>query len=596
MATLEELALVHTPVKGDALAHLERLALSWRLLADLSFADLLLLAPIAHEDGHRFVVLAQVRPTTGQTLYVTDLVGQVVDEIERPLVTRAWRRAEQTEGEANVLGGKERVRLHCIPVRYRGRLIAILTREAPTTSGRRPGELERFYLEAFDRLARMVTEGSFPFAREEIELEGAPRVGDGVILLDADARIRYASPNSVSSLHRIGIHAYTSGVHLAEIGFDEGAVDTAVRARMPVIEEVERDEASILLRVIPLLEDRKPAGALILLRDVTDLRRRDRMLMSKDATIREIHHRVKNNLQTIAALLRLQGRRLDSPEARQAIKESERRIRSIAIVHETLSRDAREEVEFSEVMKPLLRVVEETVSTEEGGLRFEVEGDAGELPGEVATSLAVVLNELMQNAVDHAFPHDEGDTVEGSITVRLSRRQQDLVVEVIDDGVGLPADFSLDRAQGLGLSIVQALVTGELGGHDRDAQREGDPRRGQDPAGGDRRHEGGGAPGLTGSRVGTFSSRAAWPTSPCGACGAPPRWCHPRRPPPGWWRGRTRGTRGSPGRPRRSPWPRRSGRARCRWRRWGRTARDSSHGTASGSAMRPDPSRAYGSR
>ena len=109
---------------------------------------------------------------------------------------------------------------------------------------------------------------------------------------------------------------------------------------MPVIEEVERDDASILLRVIPLLEDRKPAGALILLRDVTDLRRRDRMLMSKDATIREIHHRVKNNLQTIAALLRLQGRRLDSPEARQAIRVG-RRIRSIAIVHETLSREAR---------------------------------------------------------------------------------------------------------------------------------------------------------------------------------------------------------------------------------------------------------------
>jgi two-component sensor histidine kinase len=465
MATLEELALMHTTVHGDALAHLQRLALSWRLLADLSFADLLILAPIANEDGHRFVVLAQVRPTTGQTLYVTDLVGHVVDEVERPLVTRAWRRAEEVEGEANVLGGKERVRLQCIPIRHRGREVAILTREAPTTTVRRPGELERYYLEAFDRLARMVTEGTFPFAREEIELEGAPRVGDGVILLDADARIRYASPNAVSSLHRMGIHAYTSGVHLAEVGFDEGAVDTAVRARMPVIEEVERDEASILLRVIPLLQERKPAGALILLRDVTDLRRRDRMLMSKDATIREIHHRVKNNLQTIAALLRLQGRRLDSPEARQAIAESERRIRSIAIVHETLSREAREEVEFSDIMKPLLRVVEETVSSDDEGVRFEVQGDAGALPGEVATSLAVVLNELMQNAVDHAFPHDDPDArARGTVIVRLARREQDLLVEVIDDGIGLPEGFTLEGSKGLGLSIVQALVTGELGG------------------------------------------------------------------------------------------------------------------------------------
>jgi two-component sensor histidine kinase len=232
---------------------------------------------------------------------------------------------------------------------------------------------------------------------------------------------------------------------------------------MPVIEEVERDDASILLRVIPLLEDRKPAGALILLRDVTDLRRRDRMLMSKDATIREIHHRVKNNLQTIAALLRLQGRRLDSPEARQAIKESERRIRSIAIVHETLSREAREEVEFSDIVKPLVRVVEETVSTEDGGVRFEVEGDAGELPGEVATSLAVVLNELMQNAVDHAFPRVDG-RVKGNVTVHLARADGELVVDVVDDGIGLPQGFSIDRSTGLGLSIVQALVTTHHGG------------------------------------------------------------------------------------------------------------------------------------
>jgi two-component system, sensor histidine kinase PdtaS len=460
MATLEELALLHTPVKGDALSHLQRLALSWRLLADLSFADLLLLAPIAHEEGHRFVVLAQVRPTTGQTLYVTDLVGHVVDEIERPLIARSWRRGEEVEGESNVLSAKERVRLQCIPVRHRGTQVAILTREAPTMSGRRPGELERYYLEAFDRLARMVTEGSFPFAREEIELEGAPRVGDGVILLDAEARIKYGSPNAVSSLHRMGIHAYTSGVQLADVGFDEGAVDTAVRARMPVIEEVERDDASILLRVIPLLEERKPAGALILLRDVTDLRRRDRMLMSKDATIREIHHRVKNNLQTIASLLRLQGRRLRTPEARGALAESERRIRSIAIVHETLSRDAGDVVHVGEILRPLVRVVEESVASPERSIRFTVEGDAGDLPGEVATPLAVVLNELMQNAVDHAFP----DRREGHVTVRLARSDDHVLVDVSDDGVGLPTGFSLDSSRGLGLSIVHALVTGELDG------------------------------------------------------------------------------------------------------------------------------------
>jgi len=137
MAAFPELAILRTELSGDAVAHLERLAVSWRLLADLSFSDLLLFAPVAHEDGHRFVILAQVRPTTGQTLYVHDLIGEVVDEVERPSLARAWRHAEIHDGEATVVRGRERVRVETVPVRFRGREIAVLTREAPTTSGRR---------------------------------------------------------------------------------------------------------------------------------------------------------------------------------------------------------------------------------------------------------------------------------------------------------------------------------------------------------------------------------------------------------------------------------------------------------------------------
>ena len=162
------------------------------------------------------------------------------------------------------------------------------------------------------------------------------------------------------------------------------------------------------MRAIPFLDGDEIAGVVVLARDVTDLRRRDRMLLSKDATIREIHHRVKNNLQTIAALLRLQGRRLESGEARAALEESERRIRAIAIVHETLSRGVADVVRFDDILQPLVKVVQETVATPDTDLRFEVVGDAGLLPGDVATPLAVVLNELMQNAADHAFPPVDG--------------------------------------------------------------------------------------------------------------------------------------------------------------------------------------------
>jgi two-component sensor histidine kinase len=464
VAVLDELAVGNTELVGEDLVHARRLAMSWRLLADLCFADLLMLVPVAGEEAHRFVVVAQVRPTTGQTLYPTDMIGTVVDEVERPLLARAWRGGDIIEGDATVIAANERIRVQCIPVRHHGSMVAVVTRETPTTMGRRLGELERVYLDAFERLSSMVADGAFPFAREELAPAEGPTVGDGAIVLDADAKIVFASPNAVSSLHRMGIHAYTTGLHLAELGFEDAAVTTALRARAPVTEEMERGDVSLLMRAIPLLEGKEPVGALLLMRDVTELRRRDRMLMSKDATIREIHHRVKNNLQTIAALLRLQGRRLQSPEAQQALEESERRIRSIAIVHETLSRDATDVVPFDEIVRPLVRVVEESVRTPERWLHFAVEGDAGNLPGEVATPLAVVLNELMQNAVDHAFPRDGEIRESGHVLVRLVRTIDELRIDVVDDGVGLPASFSLEQSKGLGLSIVQALVTGELTG------------------------------------------------------------------------------------------------------------------------------------
>ena len=248
MATLAELARSHTRLTADDAAHLQRLAAAWGMLADLCFADLLLLAPMAGEEGHRFVVLAQVRPTTDQTLYRDDMLGTVVDEVERPLIARVWRLGEIGVGDAAVIGQTgERANVQAIPVRHRGKVIALLTREAATTTGRRLGELERVYFEIFDRFARMVYEGTFPFKGGGLAPEEAPRVGDGVLFLDTDSVVRYASPNAVSSLHRMGIHANAQGQRLSDSGLDDDAVSTAFAAAAPVTEELEWGDTSILL-------------------------------------------------------------------------------------------------------------------------------------------------------------------------------------------------------------------------------------------------------------------------------------------------------------------------------------------------------------
>ena len=479
MASLAELARFHTRLDASRVAHLQRLVAAWGLLADFCFADLLLFAPVGEPDGTRYVVLGQVRPTTSQTVYRGDWIGTVVDEDERPLVAKAFRLGEILEGEITVTALKERLRALCIPVRRHGEVIGVLTRESAPSFGRQPGELERIYVDIFNRFARMIAAGDYPFDAEDAESEEAPRVGDGVMLIDATGRVEYTSPNAVSALHRVGVHANAEGLRFSDLGLEDGVVSTAFAIGVPVTEELERGaEVTVLIRCIPLLDQGTVNGAVVLLRDISELRRRDRLLLSKDASIREIHHRVKNNLQTISSLLRLQGRRLESDEAKQAIEESVRRIRSIALVHETLSKGGGDDVPFADIVRPLLRNVEDGLLTPDRPISVDLQGDAGVLPAAIATPLSVVVNELLQNAVDHAFPSELDLTDEpGQVVVRLDNDGKRLEVRVDDDGVGLPDTFSLEAAKGLGLSIVRTLVTTELGGEIAVRSADGGERR-----------------------------------------------------------------------------------------------------------------------
>lgn len=468
MARPADLARERAGLGTAQVDHLQRLLATWALLADLSFSDLMLFAAVRDggavvSEPASFVVLGQIRPTTNQTAFPDDWVGREVDAATRPLVAECFASGRVVGGTVESEDGRAPIVEQCIPVVSDGDVIAVVTRDASQAAGRQDGVLERTYIGVFDRFARMVADGGFPFGQDEEAGSVTPRVGDGVIVIDASQRVQFTSPNAVSALHRLGVHANAQGCTLSELGLRDGAVRRAFAS--PHIASVEIDrgpDVAVLLRVIPLTTETVVDGALVLLRDISELRRRDLMLLSKDATIREIHHRVKNNLQTISALLRLQGRRLSSPEAKDAVEESVRRIRSIALVHETLSLAVGDDVAFVDVVRPLVRMVEEGLASPDRPVRFEVVGDGGTLPSDVATPLAVVLTELLQNAVDHARPSGSSD--ETSVRVELANDGNRLEVTVTDDGVGIPAEFSIDQVSGLGLSIVRTLVTTELGG------------------------------------------------------------------------------------------------------------------------------------
>jgi two-component system, sensor histidine kinase PdtaS len=480
VATPAELAFQRTNLHDLQLEHLRRLLGTWGILADLAFSDLVLLARMADpsasgEPEGALVVLGQMRPSNSPTVVPDDLVGQRVGDED-------WKEAVTTLDTGDVARGEvvleptgEAARLHCIPVRWEGDVVAVLARLS-AGAGRRPGHLERTYRDLFDRFAIMVAESTFPFPTEEVATEEAPRGGDGVVLVDEEGQVRYASPNATNALHRMGMYSQVEGRRLTDLGIEESAIEWALASALPVVEEVERrPDVTVLLHCIPLLAAGDVTGCLVLLRDVTDVRRLDRLLLSKDAAIREVHHRVKNNLQTISALLRLQARRLAPGGGRVALFEAERRVRSIAIVHEILSREPGDQVPFEEIVTSLIRMAEDSVVLSRT-LSFEVTGELGEVPADVATPLAVVLAELLQNAVEHAYADTEagdgesddderrGSEQVGHIRVDLANDARGLVLEVTDDGSGVPEGFDIDATESLGLSIVRDLVRSQLDG------------------------------------------------------------------------------------------------------------------------------------
>lgn len=465
MSTLAELARQHTSLSKEDLAHVQGLISEWGMLADFCFADLLLYLP---SDDDRWLVAGHVRAATGQTLYKTDWVGDWADFDERAAIVEAYSSGRITAGEMRVEGIAGMCKMLAIPVRCNGQVVAVLTREWSPQIGRQLGELETTYLAIFERFSEMIAAGRFPFRSRAADSSVAPRVGDGVLVLDGNAAIQYASPNATSALHRVGISANVVGLTLAELGVFDSSVRQAFERSEPVVEEFDHDsDITLLTRCIPMIatsQDSHITGAVLLLRDVTELRRRDRLLLSKDATIREIHHRVKNNLQTISSLLRLQSRRLESDEAREAVAESVRRIRTIALVHETLSREPGEDVPFIEIVRPLVRLAEEGLQSVDRPVRLSVQGEGGRLPATVATPLSVVLTELLQNAIDHAFPDNAPARGTGIVVVQLDNSGEELRVRVLDNGVGLRDGFDITSAKGLGLSIVRTLVTTELAG------------------------------------------------------------------------------------------------------------------------------------
>ncbi|NVN52655.1 sensor histidine kinase [Mycolicibacterium hippocampi] len=467
MSTLGDLLAEHTILPGSAVDHLHAVVGEWQLLADLSFADYLMW--VGRDDG-RVVCVAQVRPNTAPTVLLADAVGTLGETEDIPIVAAAFESG--VIGRATVEGrnGSPDLNVEAVPVRHGNAVVAVLTHQT-SAAPRQASPLETAYVDCAGDMLLMLSEGTFPNVGDLAMSRSSPRVGDGFIRLDDTGLVIYASPNAISAYHRMGLAAELEGHNLVGVTrplisdpFEAQELADHVRDSLAggssMRMEVDAGGAAVLLRTLPLVVHGAAVGAAVLIRDVTEVKRRDRALLSKDATIREIHHRVKNNLQTVAALLRLQARRTNNAEGREALIESVRRVSSIALVHDALSMSVDEEVNLDEVIDRILPIMND-VATVDSPIRINRTGELGVLDADRATALIMVITELVQNAIEHAF---DTTTSQGCVTIRSERSARWLDVVVHDDGRGLPDGFSLEKSDRLGLQIVRTLVSAELDG------------------------------------------------------------------------------------------------------------------------------------
>lgn len=472
MSTLSDLVQAQGRSSDADIEWLHLLVGDWQLISDLAFADIVLWVPNAEGS---FVAVAHARPSSSATLFYRDFVGQAIKPEWKQQVTESFESCSIVDSGTPTWYEETPTRVRAVPVVRRlspsGKQvseapIAVVTRHTNLSEARTPSRQELTFNECANDLFAMIASGDFPdLGAPTGPRRGAPRASDGLIRLDVDGNVTFASPNALSAFNRMGFAGELEGESLAEVTtallhgrlvVDE-SLPLVVTGRAPWRTDIEARGVTISVRAIPIRNRGERIGAMVLCRDVTEVRHQERELITKDATIREIHHRVKNNLQTVASLLRIQARRTHSDVAREALGQAMRRVAAIAVVHDTLSEGLNQNVDFDVVFDRVLLLIAEVASSHNTTVRPISSGSFGVLPSEYATPLALALTELVTNAVEHGL----AGKADGEVEITSSRDDELLRVKVRDNGVGLPEG---KVGSGLGTQIVRTLIQGELGG------------------------------------------------------------------------------------------------------------------------------------
>ncbi|MGC9004117.1 MAG: sensor histidine kinase [bacterium] len=418
---------------------LEEISLALPLLADIAHSELLLLFP--EQDG-TLKVVSHAKPSTAPFIYRRSREGETLSPHTDSLPYLALRKLRMVRGiEGEMVRGIP-VWRWAAPIFLEDELIGIVEVDQNLLQ-RRMSRISSRYLRL---IASLLNRTLFGGEVDEKIIIQMLKQGDGKVLRK-EGKIIFLDQRARAIYRKLGIH---SPLHKEFVeGELEGAIRLITRRKeVHTEEEIQFGSTIILKREIELVD----SYTLSILCDISLLRRRLQEKMLRSEVVQEMHHQVKNILQTVISILRMQRRRVSEESAGAALDEAIERLSSIATVHELLSEGGIEGVDFRELAERLITMARSSLGVQ--NVNVHLEGISPLFSPPVVSLIAIMINELLQNAFRYAF---EGRG--GNLWVRLNEEGDKLVLEVIDDGKGLPRDFRF----GLGLSIVKGLAE-ELGG------------------------------------------------------------------------------------------------------------------------------------
>ncbi len=284
-------------------------------------------------------------------------------------------------------------------------------------------------------------------------------VPDGFLIINSVGELVCTNYTADSILFRLGFNELSLSELVVALSFSQEDIVSYLSQPVFLALNLSIEQFDIILIINPLFAEKKFVGALAIISDRSSVKRIEKELMEKHTVIKEIHHRVKNNLQTITSLLRLQMRRTNSKVVEKILNQSINRILSIALIHEALSKENFEVVNIKQTSYNILQTVLSNMVDPNQNITGEISGTEVFLPATVASNVSLCITELIQNALEHAFISRS----EGNIRVTVSREQDEVFITVEDNGIGISSNKGQNGGQ-LGTKIVENIIQRKLKG------------------------------------------------------------------------------------------------------------------------------------